>query len=521
MKRYFAILTMMVLAVAACQKQGPVEGPVNGGEVITAHIGGPDSKVEFDPSSGAFSWNTPDYIAIHTTEGEFKKVEVNSSGVFTFYPNEGEERDGYAFYPDNVAAGTVDAPSVTLPASYDLDELVTGNRYPTPMIAVNNPDDADLWFYHLGGALRLTLDGVPEGTTTLSISMGKGITGTFAVADPNSNTPSIAPAATADEVSFTLASALEEDTDGLVINIPLPAGAYPKIFVAAKDEHDAVLASIGSYKDWTFPRTRARKVTINLQTSLVSEPHPFSVSPSRTVSFSPGNLQYVGGSYKFADAQYEFIGYQDDNNCDLLPWRTTAPDSEIFADWTDVISGGWSTLSTDEFRYLLGDFEYLLDNVANEYVVVAPVTNFGRNGGNPHALRAFATIYTADAAIEGLLILPDDWTTAPEGCREVVCGRWEASEDAVLDNTYNAGGTAGSSGDWDKMEAAGAVFLPLAGCYANGSVMPGFGVYWSATHADDQSSEVITWFFNDGLHFTTHVNRSDYGCSVRLVKDFS
>ena len=46
---------MMVLAVAACKKQEPVNELIKGGEVITAHIGGPDSKVEFDPSSGQFS----------------------------------------------------------------------------------------------------------------------------------------------------------------------------------------------------------------------------------------------------------------------------------------------------------------------------------------------------------------------------------------------------------------------------------------------------------------------------------
>ena len=56
MKRYIAILTM-VLAVAACKKQGPFEAPTGIGETLTAHIGGPESKVSFDASTGKFAWS--------------------------------------------------------------------------------------------------------------------------------------------------------------------------------------------------------------------------------------------------------------------------------------------------------------------------------------------------------------------------------------------------------------------------------------------------------------------------------
>lgn len=253
----------MVLAVAACKKQGPSEVPVYG-EIITAHIGGGlDSKVEFD-SNGKFSWNTPDYIAIHTSQGSYKTVEVNSSGVFTFYPDEGEVRDGYAFYPAAVAGGSTDAPIVTLPASYDAEEM-TGDKYPTPMIAFNNPDDADLWFYHLGGAFHLTLNGVPAGTKALVVSMGKGITGPFTVNNPDSKKPFITCGDTPDEVSFVFAEALPEDGDGIIINVPLPVGTYPRVTVSAKDASNAVLAQGETIKEWFFPRGRGRHHDLDLE----------------------------------------------------------------------------------------------------------------------------------------------------------------------------------------------------------------------------------------------------------------
>ena len=521
MKRYIAILTM-VLAVAACKKQGPFEAPTGIGETLTAHIGGPESKVSFDASTGKFAWSEPtDEIALHTSAGTYQNVTVQPSGVFTFLPEGSETRDGFAFYPSGVAGGTAAAPVVTLPASYDIDAEGMGDWYPTPMIAVNDPASDDLWFYHVGGALRLTLNSVPGGTAKLVICMGKGITGSFDVADPETETPTIAPAAAADELTYNFSSALEEDIDGLILNIPLPTGTYSQISVKALDDASAELASASFYKDWVFSRARARQVTFDLATSQVFEPHPFSVSSVKTVTFAPGNLQYVSG-WKFAEHQYDVIGYVNDSETDMLSWSRDAEDE--FADWTAEVEAaglgsGWRTLSYNEMRYLLGEFDYLADGMGGDPVIVGPVTNYGRNGGNPHALRAYATIYTAgDAAIEGLLILPDDWAT-PAGCREVVCGRWESSATAALDNTYNAGGTLGQSGDWAKMEAAGAIFLPAAGSRFGASYEPGFGAYWTATYSGS-GTEIETVFFAAGLYGATHVSWSS-GCAVRLAKDYT
>ena len=494
MKRYFAVLTM-ALALAACNKQDPFAG-----ETLTAHIGGPQSKVEFNSSSGKFAWSDPDNIALYTSAGAFKTVSVSASGVFTFLPEGGETRDGYAFYPVEAAAGTPAAPQVTLPASYDIDAEGMGDWYPTPMIAVNDPASDDLWFYHLGGALRLTLNSVPAGTVTISVTTGKGITGTFDVADPDSATPTIAPADAIDALSFVFASGLEEDTDGIIVNVPLPTGTYPRVTVEARGEGDALLASVSDYKDWVFPRARARQATFDFATSHVVEAHPFSVADGRTVTFSPGNLQNDNG-WGFASAQYEFT------EADLLSWSDSWPG----------LDAGWRLLSASEWEYLLGKFDYLPDGLSpGDNTIVGPVTDFGRNGGNPHALRAYATIYTADAEIIGLLLLPDDWAGAPAGCREVVCGRWEASWDAAKDNTYNAGGSAGTSGEWAAMEAAGAIFLPAAGINA-GSYMQGLGAYWSSTIVEG-TTECRTCLFAEGVHVFTNVTETNR-CSFRLVKD--
>ena len=548
MKRYIAILAI-VLAAVACKKGNSFNAPA-GGEKLTAHIGGPESRVEFNPSSGKFAWSDPDEIAIHSTAGAYKTAQVTAAGVFTFVPEGSEVRDGYAIYPASVAAGTATAPAVTLPASYDITAEGMGDWYPTPMIAVNNPADDDLWFYHVGAALRLTLNSVPVGTKAISVSFGKGVTGTFDVADPSTATPSIAPAAAADEVSFVLDAALSEATDGLTVNSPVPAGTYPTVFISALNASDAVLASGGSYKDWTFPRSRGRQMSYDFGLNIVGS-NLFSVSPVKQVSFSPGNLQNISGVWKFAEHQYDRKLAYDPNEWDLFGFSTDDENNNYgmniytietldeldhfrgeFVDWGDAVEHqgnmgtGWRTPAAREWEYLLGKFEWLKDAITDSEVIVGPITGYGRNNGNPHALRGYAVIYTATDAIPGMVILPDDWT-CPAGCRPFVGGRWEKSAEAYYDNTYNAGGSDGLSGDWARMEASGAIFLPAAGIRNGTNIIYNgafsgqqFNCYRSSDHDEDRAQVSYALVFTSDADDNYAIEaQAWFGMAVRLVKD--
>ena len=537
MKKYIALITI-ALALVACKKQGPVEGPVSGaGEILTAHIGGPDSKVEFNPSTGKFAWSDPDMIALFTTDG-FKNVSVSPSGVFTFVPDEGVTRAGYAFYPADVKGGDADAPKVILPSSYDLASEGMGDWYPTPMIAVNNPSADDLWFYHLGGALHLTLNGVPAFTKTIAISVGKGITGSFTVNNPDTKTPSIVPGDTPDEVSFVLENALEEVGDGIVINVPLPAGTYSKIMFIAKNAGGDVITSGGSYKEWTFPRGRGRQLTYDFALNITGS-NEFSVSSTKKVEFALGNLQYISGTWQMAEHQYDKLSGYSADAWDLFGYSkgssnnygaTTSTLNEdyfgSFVDWGNAIGGGWRTLSGSEWSYLLGKFRYIYDAASDDDVICAPVTDFGRNGGNPHALRGLATIYTAAGAVPGFVILPDEWTL-PEGCAAFVGGKWQRSNKSYLDNTYNAGGTAGTSGEWSWMEAAGAIFLPACGARVGQNIADSvFNGYWSSSYNETAAegkymlgAACVFSDVDDDNYGSDNLIGLAYGLPVRLVKD--
>ena len=248
----------------------------------------------------------------------------------------------------------------------------------------------------------------------------------------------------------------------------------------------------------------------------------FSVSDSKQVTFSKGNLQYTQSTntWSFAENQRDYIGtdnvtggsvssgeYGDEkygdalaDKVDLFGWSTsftnfgvsTSTDDDYyygsFVDWgTNKIGNDapntWRTLTYDEWYYL----RYNRTN-ANDLVGVAQV-----NGVN------------------GLILLPDNWT-CPAG---VTFKSGFHSEWAV---GYYADYQIFTAAEWSKLESAGAVFLPAAG-YRDGStvhLVHYYAPYWSATeYGSDYAYYLI---FTSGGAPMVGCSR-DLGLSVRLVKD--
>ena len=238
----------------------------------------------------------------------------------------------------------------------------------------------------------------------------------------------------------------------------------------------------------------------------------FSVSSSKQVYFSPGNLQYhpANNKWRFAENQTDYIG-DANSNCsstyngwlDLFGWSTSATNfgvstsidyynySGSFVDWgTNQIGADapntWRTLSYDEWYYL----RYTRTN-ANDLVGVAQV-----NGVN------------------GLILLPDNWT-CPAGVTFKLGfhSEWGVDYYAVY-QTFTAE-------QWSKLESAGAVFLPAAGDRygSNVNCVRKNGSYWSASKGDGYyDSDALCLSFNSGGAYMG-INGRYGGLSVRLVKD--
>ena len=259
----------------------------------------------------------------------------------------------------------------------------------------------------------------------------------------------------------------------------------------------------------------------------------FSVSPTQTVRFSKGNLQFNTSKkiWQFADHQYDIIGSDPDQWggkaletldgwIDMLYWGqngyedmypgshyspTVSVDGNSPFDWgQEPISNGgsfnnmWRTLSINEWRYLFND--------------------------RKDAKKKFSTATVC--GVKGIVILPDNWFLPP-GCSfneenatfekdtipdtlfndEWYMGGWKIEPSNYTKNIYN-------QTQWERMENNGAVFLP-ADIKSNGGSR---GFYWSSTADEKGIADVIT-FIDDYVYTFYEEKFITNGLSVRLVQN--
>ncbi len=242
----------------------------------------------------------------------------------------------------------------------------------------------------------------------------------------------------------------------------------------------------------------------------------FSVAADKQVKFSKGNLQYTQSTntWAFAAQQYEMLGTANVENSaladkiDLFGWSgstatakwglSTSDDysdySGDFADWGQNIGDGsmWRTLTYDEWNYL----RHTRANAAN-LMGVARIN-----------LDAEGTTYA-----NGLILLPDAWT-----CPEDITFKSGFSNDHSI-QAY-ADYQTFSLEQWQKLEAAGAVFLPASGCRYGSSIysVQNFGYYWSATPKDSYGVDCLGFCSDGNVGFGGGINRYE-GEAVRLVQD--
>ena len=273
--------------------------------------------------------------------------------------------------------------------------------------------------------------------------------------------------------------------------------------------------------------TTGTQSPITVFTTLGTETDPieseFSVSEGKKVQFAKGNLQYSGdiyeGTWSIAPQQYDVLGEKNIEEgyesswpaspTDLLCWSTVNNHYGVstyyyydeeeaqpyfkgdFVDWGSNpaliadLGAGWSTLSKDEWNYLLNERE------------------------NAAQLKSFATItIDAENKVKGLVLLPDEWN-APDGI--MLSGEMTAAQ-------------------WTTIEQTGAVFLPVTGHLwvykdekgnnqASVNGLDVIGNYWTSTPSDEESGLLACALnFNTEIEPGTRLERR-LGCAVRLVKE--
>ena len=240
----------------------------------------------------------------------------------------------------------------------------------------------------------------------------------------------------------------------------------------------------------------------------------FSVTATKKVQFSTGNLQYTQSTqtWSFAAQQYEMLGKANVANgaladkIDLFGWSgstgtvkwgigtstSNADYSGDFADWGQNIDDGttWRTLTNAEWTYLLN------------------------TRTNASALKGVARINLTEDGSEyanGLILLPNNWT-APAGV--TFKSGFASSSDVQAYADYQTF----TLEEWSKLEKAGAVFFP-ASSHRIGTALFHIGIcgyYWSATPTGETLARCLYFDSSDASMDSEHRYS---GQAVRLVKD--
>lgn len=234
----------------------------------------------------------------------------------------------------------------------------------------------------------------------------------------------------------------------------------------------------------------------------------FSVSATKQVMFSPGNLQYQAstGTWRFAENQWDYVGDANANISntyngwiDLFGWGTGNAPTKIstsFSDYSNFIDWGMNVIYDDDVEYESGTW-YTMSTNEWDYLF--------NTRDNASSLWGQGTV----CGVSGVIILPDDWVK-PSGI-----SFYSGASDGYSDNTYTAT-------QWSKMQGNGAVFLPAAGyrSVASVNVAGSYGYYWSSTAVNFPGYACRMYFYSGYLEPQGNSARVRYsGQSVRLVRD--
>lgn len=517
-----------------------------------------------------------DYPEFYSTE---EKVNVNGDEYsitpesnHSFIISEVSEDDNYyAVYPYSITTTSCNSSSVSVKLPYTQTYEVDNDGHQVvdmPMGAVATSTN-NVHFYNLCSILELKVlntSGNPITITSIEVTAGSdvGLAGEgTATLNSTSSKISISHSLLTQTVRLELPTAitLANRAESAPLQIVLPPFENKPIAIKVRtaDGSKSVSKHNSSFtlaRNTIYPLTF--KIGANEEEEDTGLPGYFSVSDTKKVIFSKGNLQAVREqttdqwTWKFADHQYDFFGnnnrdpehdntyhngvnnlkrdlfiYSNPNTNYGLGTTDYLNQEGVFVDWgNNHIEGDpeggrhWRTLSAAEWIYLIGAQNASAStptraNAANLRARARIDLGAGYTGHPATGSNGFNGRY-----IYGFLILPDNWTTPKD----------IPLDPAAQENQYTLA-------QWERLENAGAMFLPAATfCDIWYQVQPNYklGYYWTssagANNASTDEPEYLTYDYNDDYtHMTWQVtlgNSDDedepdfrFAMSVRLVKD--
>lgn len=513
-----ALATVASVALVSCQKDG---ARITEFTATVEHCTDANGKVMMD--GNVLRWTDGDQIAVWGSDGKGVYTTTNvGEYVTTFNFTEGDDPGDptyTAIYPASLAQRQA---VILLPP---VQTSTDGSLQQFPMMARSS--SSELVFKNLCGALRLRLQATGKSVVGIELATTNQYLWGMYQLNYNNGEPTLSfvPSSGNKQVLLSLVNP-QDITTGREFYIALPPAAYGSEFTIRIYAEDGSVCTKTITSGHSFHIERSGIFTITLNNdNLEFIPDAgvlngeFSVSPTKRVRFSQGNLMYTGfGTHAVADGgmaegtwRFNYHQYYTGENRNVgphystqwiygYPWGTSGWNSGAlyylpfqtggyyydycpggslagpyaYADWgayNAVLNGGnqpqqWRTLSIDEWDYLL-------------------------NQRRSHSVKwGIATV----AGYSGLILLPDSWSI-PAGL--------EFSEGPAINRTVL---NNYSIPQWKQMEEAGAVFL-----YGN--------YYWTSSRLSNSSAQClyISLDLISGFQFTHEPISS--ARSVRLIKD--
>ncbi len=546
-----------VALLAACNKESNQAGIPEGAVMLTTE-GYIAHSTKTAVNDKSVVWLSGDQVKLNAST-----CSVSLSGSKAYIASGVPSADPiYGYYPATLTVGTPmsDATTISLPSSYTCSYDGDGNQtIPLPMVAkVTGASPSTIEFKHLTSAVKvvlknstddlLTLDSVIVSSSTLQLCGERDVTigvGSVSVAEQPATIEDSAKRVKINFAASTYINRYASDADLVEVQVPFwPVAATASDFTIQVYAH--VTGTPAKANTYVFSHSASNPTLLRnqLMTAQVEiggshttayRKGVFSVGPNATdkVYFSQGNLQYQASTstWRFAENQWNYVGDNSKGNVyineiksrndyisssysgwiDLFGWGTSGYNnkypymtSTTYSDYANgendiagtnydwgvynIISNGgnatnqWRTLTNDEWKYLLNT-----------------------RGDNGTYRYAKGTLQST----KGLIIFPD-------GFNPVSIGVTISSR-----NTSNAAFTSNIiSDDWPKMEAAGCIFLPIAGLRDNTTIrnISDGGYYWSSTHHTYNTGNSFILEFIASTVGTSNGSRS-IGRSVRLVKN--
>jgi len=519
------IAVAIVMGFTACEKGFDAkqqESEILITETFSAGFDQEQTKTSIS-AENKVNWELHDKIRYYTADGgNLRDFEITS-----IVNNQAEltlKRESSDTYYNLVYAGTYPA-TISSPKSQTsmiLTEGVDSEQDGTfananISVASSTPGLGSVTFKPVSALVKFTTERTDIKTIILTGGAGtESVAGNVSV-NPTADSPIAALSGTGlNKITVTIGTPA---AGTYYINV-LPQTYSKGLTLTLKDASGSVIGSVVASK--TINLSAGGKM-INLGNIDNHISGLFSVSATKKVCFSKGNLYWDGSAWHFEDKQSDYNSsysstWSENKHISHFYWTTDAAASyakdysvsskskndNFFASGSDVnhkltVDGtsGWYTLSQSEWAYLL--------NKSNAKSGARTQTNrFARARVN---------------GVIGLLIFPDEYNGTEKVSCDGIVGVNESGTVTLPENSI-------SDATWSSMELAGVVFLPTPG-YRNGS-----GVTYAGTNGYVLSSSTVTsgttsgsgYYYIYFLSFSSTTvnpalsNYRHYGRSIRLVR---